>query len=333
MGYFLIHGGSADHTSEDRIRGICSVLKEPPEIFSAAPEEDWQYGLAELGELSRIRPGSMSRRIKQGDWCITSRPAAARETRRGVRRMLWGWEPAGELTRKQAAQLTRFHRIVVTDLRSRTILLRAGLGRSVRLGPDPSFLVSRCLRSAQPLLRGETIGLCLSASVAGFESQPGLLYQCYCHLIQWILKNTAWQIALIPYCTKKGSDDQHLNLALMRQFSGEDRLIIRPDGSSRELRGDLSLCRCCVGTAGVPAAWSCGVPGLCIGESRRVRGLSATLMGSSAGVVVRAGSLKCPEGLCRAFRKFLAQEDVIRYRLEVSVPRYRQWATEWSWKE
>lgn len=333
MGYFLIHGGSGDHTSEDRIRGICSVLPEQPEIFSAAPEEDWRYGLAELGALSRIRPGNMAHRMKLGDWCVTARPGAARDAGRRVRRMLWGWEPAGDISRKQAAELGRFHRIVVTDLRSRTLLIRAGLGRSVRLGPDPSFLVRRCLRPSEALLRGETVGLCVSASVAGFEVRSGLLYQSYCRLIRWILRNTSWQIALIPYCAKKGNDDQQLDLALVRQFAGEDRVIIRQDGSSQELRGDLSLCRCCVGTAGVPAAWSCGVPGLCIGDSRRVRSLSATLMGTSFAGVVRVDSLKAPEDLCHEFQRFLEKEDIMRHRLEVSVPRYRQWAKEWSWQE
>ena len=333
MGYFLIHGGSGDHTSEDRVRGICSVLPEQPEIFSASPEEDWQYGLAELGALSRIRPGSVTRRIKRGDWCVTANPTAARGTGRGVRRMLWGWEPAGEISRKQAKELARFHRIVVTDLRSRTLLIKAGLGRSVRLGPDPSFLVRRCLRPAESLLHGETVGLCVSASVAGFEVHPGLLFQSYCHLIRWILRNTPWQIALIPYCAQKGNDDQQLDLALLRQFAGEDRLLIRPDGSSRELRGDLSLCRYCVGTAGVPAAWSCGVPGLCIGDSRRARSLSATLMGASCGAVIRADGLKEKDDLCRHFQRFLEKEDAMRQWLAVSVPRYRQWARDWRWQE
>ena len=333
MGYFLMHGGSADHTSEDRIRGICSMLPERPEIFSTAPEEDWQYGLAELGALSRVRPGSTMRRIRMGDWCVTAYPAAGREMGRGVRRMLWGWEPAGELSRKQKKELARFHRIVVTDLGSRSLLIKAGLGRAVRLGPDPSFLVGRCLRSTQPLLRGETVGLCVSASASGFEVQSGLLFQNYCQLIRWILRNTSWQIALIPYCARKGSDDRQLDLALLRQFSGEDRLIIRSDGSCRELRGDLSLCRCCVGTAGVLAAWSCGVPGLCIGDSRRARSLSATLMGASCGAVIRADGLKEKDDLCRHFQRFLEKEDAMRQWLEVSVPRYRQWARDWRWQE
>ena len=45
MGYFLFHGGSADHASEDRVRGICQLLPEQPEICTEAPEEDCTFKL------------------------------------------------------------------------------------------------------------------------------------------------------------------------------------------------------------------------------------------------------------------------------------------------
>ena len=331
MGYFLIHGGSGDHSSEDRVRGICSLLPEQAEIFSPVPEEDWRYGLAELGALTRIRPGSLRRVIRSGDWCVMAKPGAGRSVKRGVRRVLWGWEPSRPISRHQASLLGRYRRIVVTDERSRSLLRQAGLEKNVILGPDPAFLVERSPRKAERLLVSETVGICLSAAVAGLETRPGVLYENYCQLIRWILRNTPWQIALIPYCVRKGRDDHSLHLALMREFEGEDRLFGREDGSSCVLRYDLSLCRCCVGTAGVTAAWSCGVPGLCIGDSARARGLSATLFGSGKTGVVRVDRLGQEGNLTERFRQFLRQEDAMRRRLEIAVPRYRQWAREWSW--
>lgn len=331
MGYFLFHGGSADHTSEDRVRGICRLLPERPEICTASLEEDWHYGLAEVGALTRNRPGVMQRRIKRGDWCVTAQPRSTQESRRGVRRLLWGWEPAGPVTRQQAAELARFHRIIVTDVHSQTLLRQAGLGRTVRLGPDPSFLVRRTLRPMGNLFRQDTVGLCVSSAVGRYEAAPGLLFHSYCHLIRWILRNTSWQIALIPYCAKPGCNDRLLHTALKRQFAQEDRLFCREDGDCQVLRGDLSLCRCCVGTAGVPAAWSYGVPGLCVGASNRVQGLSDTLFGARQEAVVRAGSLRREEDLALRFQAFLRREDVLRRWLEVSAPRYRQWAQQWTW--
>ena len=331
MGYFLFHGGSADHTGEDRVRGICRLLPEQPEILCAAPEEDWRYGLAEIGPLTRARPGYLRRYLKRGDWYLTAQLHSSEELHRGVRRVLWGWEPSKPLTSAQARELGRFYRIIVTDSRSQTILRKAGVERNVRLGPDPSFLVRRSLRSIDGRFHRDTVALCVSTAIDRFEASPGLLFRSYCHLIRWILRNTSWQIALIPYNAKPTSGDLPLHTALKQQFQQEDRLFCREDGDCCVLRGDLSLCRCCIGTAGVIAAWSCGVPGLCLGASSRVQGLSETLLGTRQDGVVSVSSLRSEADLTNRFQCFLEREDTMRRWLEVAVPRYRHWAQQWSW--
>lgn len=331
MGYFLFHGGSADHTGEDRVRGICKLLPEQPEILSTAPEEDWRYGLAEMGALTRTRPGYLRRQVKRGDWYLTAQLRSPEALRRGVRRVLWGWEPSMPVSTVQARELARFYRIIVTDTRSQRLLRKAGLERNVRLGPDPSFLVRRSLRSIDGRFRQDTVALCVSTAIDRFESSPGLLFRSYCHLIRWILRSTSWQIALIPYNAKPGSGDGPLHTALKQQFAQEDRVFCREDGDCRVLRGDLSLCRCCIGTAGVTAAWSCGVPGLCLGASSRAQCLSETLLGTRQDGVVRVSSLRSEDDLTHQFREFLDREDTMRRWLEVSVPRYRHWAQQWTW--
>lgn len=331
MGYCLVHGGSADHASEERIRGLCRMLPEQPEIYCAALEEDWRYGLAAVGALAQNRPGLVRRRLGWGDRCILSSPGAVDRLRPGVRRILWGWSPAGQISRRQAKELAQFHQIVVTDARSAVLLRQAGLGSRVRLGPDPSFLVERQIRRLDGAFSRDTVGLCVSPAVGEFEVGNGLLFGSYCHLIRWILRNTDWQIAMIPYCAKRSCNDLLLHQALKRQFPGEDRLFCREDGDCRVLRGDLSLCRCCVGTAGATAAWSCGVPGLCLGAGNRALGMADALFGSSRETVVRVGQLRQECDLTERFRQFLRREEVLRRWQEVSVPRYRHWAGQWNW--
>ena len=331
MGYCLVHGGSADHASEERVRGLCRMLPEQPEIYCAALEEDWRYGLGAVGALTRNRPGLVRRRLGWGDRCIVLTPRAVDRLRPGVKRILWGWSPAGPVSRRQAKELAKFHQIVVTDPRSGALLRQAGLGSRVRLGPDPSFLVERQLRRLDGAFHRDTVGLCVSPAVGDFEAREGLLFHSYCHLIRWILRNTDWQIAMIPYCAKRSCNDLALHQALKRQFPGEDRLFCREDGDCRVLRGDLSLCRCCVGTAGVTAAWSCGVPGLCLGAGNRALGLADALFGSSRETVVRVGQLRQEGDLTEQFRQFLRREETLRRWQEVSVPRYRHWAAQWKW--
>ena len=334
MGYFLLgHGGSGDHGSEDRVRGICQVLPEQPELYSAALEEDWQYGLGELAGLNRHLPGSPGAQIGPEDWRIMLRPSASDRLRRGGRTLLWGWVPGAEtLSRPMVRQLRQYHSIIVSDGESMKLLNAAGLRKNVRLGPDPEFLVRRQLRPLQGAFRQDTVGLCVSPSVSRFERTQGLLYRSYCHLIQWVLDNTPWQIALIPYCVKPCCNDELLLMALDRQFRRTGRVLCRGDGDCRVLRGDLSMCRCCVGTAGVLAAWSCGVPGLCVGSSVRARNMSRTLFGSVS-PVVSAGSLRTEDGLTSRFRAFLRQEDSLRWRLERSAGEHRRWAADWRWQD
>lgn len=333
MGYFLLgHGGSADHGNEDRIRGICRVLPEPPELYSVGLEEDWHYGLGALAGLHRHIPGGPERQINPGDWCLTASPAGKHKLRRGVRRVLWGWTPGmGSLSRRTVRELSRYHAVVVSEQESVEVLRSVGLGKKVRLGPDPAFLVERQLRPLRGAFRQDTVGLCLSPAVCRFESTEGLLYRSYCHLIRWILDNTALQIALIPYCVRHSCNDCLLLTALEREFPEESRMTRREDGDCRVLRGDLSMCRCCVGTAGALAAWSCGVPGLCIGASSRAQGLSRTLFGSNEQTVVSVRSLKGETDLTNRFCSFLKQEDALCRRLEVSSVCYRQWAQAWEW--
>lgn len=333
MGYFLLgHGGSGDHGSEDRIRGICRALPEPPEVFSAGLEEDWRYGLGAVAGLTRHIPGTPERRIGPGDWCVTAHPAGVDRLRRGTRTVLWGWTPGtGNISHRSARELSRFHAVIVPDRRNMETLCTAGVERNVRLGPDPAFLVERQLRPLRGAFRQDTVGLCLSPAVCRFEVAQGLLYRSYCHLIRWILDNTSMQITLIPYCVKSCCNDCLLLTTLERQFQGSDRILRREDGDCRVLRGDLSLCHCCVGTAGALAAWSCGVPGLCLGSSSRAQGLARTLFGSQRETVVSVGTLKREDELTARFRAFLKREDILRRRLESSVSQYRQWAADWQW--
>lgn len=334
MGYFLLgHGGSADHGSEDRVRGICRVLPEQPELYSASLEEDWHYGLGEMAGLNRHLPGVPEQRMGPEDWCIMLRPRSSDKLRKGGRSVLWGWTPgAVELNRSMVRRLRRFHSIIVSDRNSMELLSAVGLRQNVHLGPDPAFLVKRQLRPLQGAFRQDTLGLCFSPVVGRFERTQGLLYRSYCHLIQWVLSNTSWQIALIPYCVKSCCNDELLLMALDRQFGQTGRIIFRGDGDCRVLRGDLSMCRCCVGTAGTLAAWSCGVPGLCIGSSVRARNLSRTLF-ETVDTVVSAGSLRTETDLTSHFCSFLRKEDALRRRLSRTVAQHRNWAVDWKWQD
>lgn len=323
MAYFFYgHGGSGDHDSEDRIRGTCRLLPCRPEVLSLRPGEDWRSGLGRLADLTRLCCAG----IGPGDVCLASSPNAGLRLRGcGANVLLWGWT-AGALSQRQQKRLDG---VVVMDERSLRRLKDQGI-RGI-LGPDPAFLVERQLRRLEGAFRNDTVGLCCSACAGGYEQHEGLLYECYCHLIRWILAHTGMEIALIPYCCQRGRDDSAFLSALFGQFQDTGRVFLRPDGPSPVLRGDLSLCRCVVGSGGSIAAWSCGVPALCVGADPRAMALATELFGSWHDAVQPVAWLKNPEDLTRAFHGFLHNEDAMRRRLEYMVPQRRQRSLSWSW--
>lgn len=324
MAYFFYgHGGSGDHGSEDRIRGTCRLLPCRPEVLSLRPGEDWRYGLGRLADIARLCCAG----IGPGDVCLTAHPDAGLRLRGfGASTMLWCWTATGKLTHKQRSHLQA---VVVMDRASLEKIKSQGIP-SV-LGPDPAFLVERKLRPLRDCFRRDTVGLCCSTAIGNCEAADSLLYDSYRHLIRWLLEQTQLDIALIPYCCSPGRDDNWLLQTLHRAFAQSGRVFLRPDGASPELRGDLSLCRLVVGSGGAVAAWSCGVPALCIGADPRAVALATELFGSWQQAVQPVNQLKTAQDLTQAVQAFLTREDTLRRRLEVAVPYRRQRSLSWSW--
>lgn len=336
MGFvFYGYRGSGDHGCEDRVRGTCRLLAEQPELYSARPEEDWHYGLGKVAGLCRQTPETLAQGIQPGDLLLADGAGLPdRPRRQADASILWGWtarEPA--MSRRMVRTLGGYDAVVVTDRRSLEVLRRAGLGKKARLGPDLSFLVERQIRPLRGAFRQDTVGLCLSPGCCRYEQEDGLLYRSYCILLRYILEETSLQVALIPYCIRRKSNDLMLLTVLERQFRDSGRVFLRDDGDCRCLRGDISLCRCVVGASGAVAAWSCGVPALCLGTNGRSVGLAGELFGAWQDSVVSIGSLKRERDLADRFRCFLSREDWQRQVLERQVPLRRQRSATWDWEQ
>lgn len=308
MGYVLWgHRGSGDHGCEDYLRGLCTLLPKKPQVLSHCPREDWRYDICSLASV--YRPDGF--RLKPGDWCFQTRPADVKNLRRqGIRPVLF-YCAASIPSAKQLSLLHGYEAVAVTERRSLKFLQDAGI-KNVTLCPDPAFLVRRHIRALGGAFRQDTVGLCLSYPPEAGE----LLLQNYRHLIRYILDRTNLQIALIPYCVKPRCNDMLLHRVLFRQFKDSGRICLREDGDVRQLRGDISLCRFCVGCAGAVAAWSCGVPALCLCANGRTLGMAQTLFSSCQAGVVPWQLLKREEDLTHCFHELICREDNYRHCLE-----------------
>lgn len=295
---FVLRGnrGFGDHAAEDWARGLCKLLPDRPEVVTPDLWGDIRYGAAELGGVFGEAPVG-------AHWYIDAAPMDLGPLRRqGARTVLYGWSP-GKLTGRVLRQLRQYDLVVATEERSHRRLTHAGLGSRLRRGPDPAFLVDPAPDG--PELPGNTVALCLSLPPEASES----LFDCWCRLVSLLLAETDRTVALVPYQVDRHCNDLLLHRALLRQLGQNRRLILCGNGPSPMLRGILSRCRCCIGFEGAVAAWSCGVPALCLSDTDRTCGLAGALFGCSAETVA---DWRQPEALPARVRRFLALEE--RYR-------------------
>ena len=312
MGYFLYAQGGSDHGFEDRIRGTCRLLPCRPTVVTPTPVSAFGSGIAVLADLTRRHCPSKE------DFCLLSVPKPG-----PGRRILWSWSGSN-----LPAAAKRLDAVVVPNTGEYQRLRRAGL-RNICLGPDPQFLVERKLRPLAGLFRKDTVGLCLSNEPMNHEAIPGLLYAAYVRLIADLLAHTDFDLVLIPYGNRHSAS---LLSALHRQFSPNGRIFLRPPGSSPVLRGDLSLCRFVIGSAGAAAAWSCGVSALCIGADPYAMGLAADLFGDWQDGVLPVAWVRQETDLSRAVFSFFRKEDALRRVMATTVPHRRQRAESWRWE-
>ena len=178
MGYFMYgRFGTGDHGREDWIRGTCALFPGQVDILTSNLEDDFRFGLGAVAGLFH------ERNMLKHNRCLLPYPIHR------MKGIVWSW-PVGRIPKK----LNGFEKIVVPDRRSLTLLRDAGIEKKIRLGPDLSFLVSRRIRPLDGAFRRDTVGLCLGRS--------DLSYATIRQLICYILMETTFEIAIIPYHSK-----------------------------------------------------------------------------------------------------------------------------------
>lgn len=243
----------------------------------------------------------------------------------GVKTVLWGCSIEPEIVKDAdvSRDLKSYKLIVARE--SITYKAVKEIDANVVLAPDPAFFMqAKECELDQRFNNGNVIGINISPMILSNEKQSGAAYANYKNLIEFILRNTNMNIALIPHVVWQQNDDRRVLKKLYDDFRHDQRLIMVEDHKAPELKYIISKCRMFVGarTHSTIAAYSTMVPTLVVGYSVKARGIATDLFGTDEKYVLPVQNLKNEGELTEAFCWMLDNEDKIRNHLKRFIPNY-----------
>ncbi len=247
--------------------------------------------------------------------------------RSGARRILWGASVEPETTGSEMmADLNGYQAIFVRESITRDSLIDKGYTGNLLYHADPAFtLPVSTAKIPESMKSGEWIGVNLSPVVLRSESVDGVTYGNYYALLEYIFKETSYNVALIPHVVLVGNSDYAAMQDLYNAFKETGRILQIPDSySASEYKGIISACKLFVGarTHATIAAYSTCVPTLVIGYSVKAKGIAQDLFGSYDGYVLPVQELSEKGKLAEAFVQAVDRAGRDRSHLESVIPSF-----------
>lgn len=247
--------------------------------------------------------------------------------KKGAKTVLYGCSIEPELLKDIAIveDLKRYSLIVARESITYNSLVKAGLKSKTILASDPAFtLETKENEDAEEIIGSNTVGINLSPLV--LEDGNAILFDAYCRLLEWILKETDMRIVLIPHVIWNGNDDRVPLKRLYDLYKDSNRVLMIGDHNAIELKGYISRCRFFVGarTHATIAAYSSRVPTLVAGYSVKSKGIARDIFGTEEGYVVDSKNMRSDQQFVEAFAWLYNNEDEVRSQLVSKMPEYVQ---------
>lgn len=169
------------------------------------------------------------------------------------------------------------------------------------------------------------VGINASPLIEECEGEKNAVRQNYEKLIEYILNNTDFNIALIPHVVLETVDDRKILGDFYEKYKSSGRIYFVEDADCEALKGYISQCRFFIGarTHATIAAYSTCVPTLVVGYSVKARGIARDLFGTEENYVLQAQNLSNENELTDAFKWLLDNEVSIKQTLESKMPEYK----------
>lgn len=233
--------------------------------------------------------------------------------------VLWGVSVEPELLndKKIAKDIARFDMIFARESISYNALKK--INQNTYLYPDPAFYLDM---EKIPLPEGfeinNTVGINVSPMIIEHERDSGQVFKNYSNLIQYLLHNTGFKIALIPHVIWNSNDDRKPLKKLYDEFKDSGRMILVEDHNCMQQKYIISKCRFFLGarTHSTIAAYSSCIPTLVLGYSVKARGIARDLFGNEENYVVPVQNLKNNDDLTIKFQWIIDNENQIKKLLK-----------------
>lgn len=161
--------------------------------------------------------------------------------------------------------------------------------------PDSAFALKKeKVELADFYKKGKVIGLNLSPLTIPDVSENNERFQEVISLINYILKNTKYKIALIPHVTTDECNDMTTLNAIYAKFKNEPRVYLEEGNyNCAELKYIISQCDMLIAsrTHASIAAYSSCVPTLVIGYSVKSKGIATDIFGTYNNYVIPSNEI------------------------------------------
>ena len=244
--------------------------------------------------------------------------------KKGVRTVLWGCsvEPS-KITVKMREDLKRYRLIVARE--SITYEALKKFHSNVILCPDPAFcLEKKCTQVSEKIKNNNYIGINVSPVVIDYSKNNEIVLKNFKRLIDYILKETDYNIALIPHVTwEKSNDYKPLNY-LFNYYEGNNRMLLVEECNAQELKGIIGSCKLFIGarTHSTIAAYSSYVPTLVLGYSVKAKGIAKDIFGQYDNYVISTQNVEKENEILERFKWLRKNENKIRSHLQKFIPKY-----------
>jgi len=322
------HGGSGNRGCEAIVKTLLDILpNEETYLYSYMAIEDIDLNVniikqsyLDTNELEKeYKENSIALSIGGDNYCFPNALPLLEKynqefKKRNVKTAIIGCSIEENLIKLSSDQLKTYDLITARETITYNNLKKYGIKSYVI--PDSAFILDA---EYLPFI-DNVIGINASNIVKNEKTIKN-----YETLIDYILQNTNYNIALIPHVIQPHNDDLQFLKELKGKFN-DPRVILIEKGNCNQIKGYIARCKMliCARTHASIAGYSSCVPTLVLGYSVKSKGIATDLFRDYKNYVLPFDNLKTDHDLKDAFLWLSNNYNGIKKHLEGIMPKYKE---------